>query len=393
MRLKPISFSKLLLFIFIASTSLKSQDVSVNTLGKGIVFQPEDNSYSLKLGMRFQSLYIGEWDLVDDVYSDQALVRRARLKLDGHVYSEKFTYKVQFGFSNRDTRNSSSGGLPQNSNTANTVLDAVIKYNPVSDFEIWFGQAVLPGNRERLISSQKVQFVDRSLLNSSFNLDRDVGIQLRNQSSIGKAVIKQMAALSIGEGRDITSKNPGGYSYTGRLEFLPFGSFSDKGDYTGPDLAREKDLKLSVGVSYDLNDSAVRSRGHSGNFIFTNAGELIKNDLHTFLADVIIKYQGISFHSEFANREAQKDTGFGTGSAYMSSLGYVFGNDFGISGRYASLTTDDRFSSLSEHSESTVALSKYISGHNLKLQASAGYLDYLTKDDILRLEIHMEIAF
>jgi len=189
-------FSKLLLILVITGSALQAQDVKVNTLGKGIVFQPEDNSYSVKLGMRFQSLYIGEWDLDDDVYSDQALVRRARLKLDGHIYSEKFTYKVQLGFSNRDTRISSSGGLPQNSSTVNTVLDAVIKYNPVSDFEIWFGQAVLPGNRERLISSQKVQFVDRSLLSSSFNLDRDVGIQLRNQSSIGKAVIKQMAAIS-----------------------------------------------------------------------------------------------------------------------------------------------------------------------------------------------------
>lgn len=370
--------SKLVLvFLFLIAAPLVSyaQDVEVNTLGKGIVFEPEDESYSVKLGMRFQSLYIGELDLDNDVYFDQALVRRARLKLDGHIYSKKFTYKVQLGFSNRDTRNSSSGGLPQNSNTANTVLDAIVKYNPVSDFEIWFGQTTLPGNRERLISSQKVQFVDRSLLNSSFNLDRDIGLQLRNKSSMGKATIKQMAAVSIGEGRDITSKNPGGYSYTGRIELLPFGDFAGKGDYTGPDLEREEDLKLSVGVSYDFDDGAVRSRGHTGSFIFTNGGDLIKNDLHTFLADVFIKYQGLSFHSEFANREAQKDTGFGTGSAYMGSLGYVFGKDFGISGRYASLSTDDNFSSLPEHSETTFAFSKYISGHNLKLQASAGYLN------------------
>jgi hypothetical protein len=375
------------------STVIFSQQTQVNTLGKGIVFEPEDNSYSVKLGMRFQSLYVGEVNLEDNVYSDQALVRRARLKLDGHIYSEKFTYKVQLGLSNRDTRNSSSGGLTQNSSTANIILDAVIKYNPVSDFEIWFGQTTLPGNRERLISSQKVQFVDRSLLNSSFNLDRDVGIQLRNKSMVGNAVFKQMFAMSIGEGRDITTKNPGGYSYTGRVEFLPFGDFSGKGDYTGPDLEKEEELKLSVGLSYDLNDAAVRSRGHTGSFIFTNGGDLVKNDLHTLLADVMIKYQGLSIHSEFANLEAEKDTGFGTGSAFMGSLGYVFGKDIGVAGRYASLSTDDNFSSLTEHSEFTLALSKYISGHNLKLQASAGYLDYVSRDDIMRFQVHMEIAF
>ncbi|MEP1140254.1 MAG: porin, partial [Balneola sp.] len=194
----------LLLAVLIIPLKGKAQNVEVKTLGKGIVFEPEDESYSVKLGMRFQSLYVGEWNLDNDVYSDQALVRRARLKLDGHIYSKKFVYKVQFGFSNRDTRNSSSGGLPQNSGTANTVLDAVIKYKPTSDFEIWFGQTVLPGNRERLISSQKVQFVDRSLLNSSFNLDRDVGVQFRNNITFGDALFKQMAAISIGEGRDIT---------------------------------------------------------------------------------------------------------------------------------------------------------------------------------------------
>jgi len=386
-------FIPLLAALFLTPMLSFAQDVDVKTLGKGIIFEPEDESYSVKLGMRFQSLYIGEWNLENDEYSDQALVRRARLKLDGHIYSKKFVYKVQLGFSNRDTRNSSSGGLSQNSNTANTVLDAVIKYKPTSDFEIWFGQTVLPGNRERLISSQKVQFVDRSLLNSSFNLDRDVGIQLRNSTKLGKAIFRQMAAVSIGEGRDITTKNPGGYSYTGRVEFLPFGNFTDKGDYTGPDLAKEEELKLSFGAAYDFDDDAVRSRGHTGSFIFTNGGDLIKNDLQTFLADVFLKYQGLSVHGEYANREATRDVGFGTGTAYMGSLGYVIGKDFGISGRYATLSTDDTFSSLTEHSETTFALSKYISGHNLKLQASAGYLDYVSRDDIMRFQVHMEIVF
>lgn len=389
-------YSKLLLLLF-ALVALpqnsKSQNAEVKTLGKGIVFEPEDNSYSVKLGMRFQSLYVGEWNLENDVYSDQALIRRARLKLDGHIYSEKFTYKVQLGFSNRDTRNSSSGGIVQNSGTSNIVLDGVIKYNPVSDLEIWFGQTVLPGNRERLISSQKVQFVDRSLLNSGFNLDRDVGIQFRNKSTLGKMIIRQMGAISIGEGRDITTKNPGGYSYTGRVEFLPFGNFAGKGDYTGPDLEREEDVKLSVGLTYDFNDDAVRSRGHNGGFIFTSSGELVKNDLHTFLADAMLKYQGISIHGEFANRDADNDNGFGTGTAYMGSVGYVFGDDFGLSGRYATLTKTGNFSSLTEHSEMTLALSKYISDHNLKIQASAGYLDYVSRDDIMRFQVHMEIAF
>jgi phosphate-selective porin OprO and OprP len=34
------------------------------------------------------------------------------------------------------------------------VLDAVAKWNFAENFSLWFGQAKLPGNRERVISSQ-----------------------------------------------------------------------------------------------------------------------------------------------------------------------------------------------------------------------------------------------
>ena len=373
-----------------------AQTAEVNTLGKGISFAPEDNSYSLKLGMRFQSLYVGDYNLDTDEYTDQMLIRRARLKLSGHIYSEMFKYKVQLGLSNRDTRNSSKSGIVQNSATANMILDAVLMINPVKDFEIWIGQTTLPGNRERAISSQKLQFVDRSILNSNFNLDRDIGVQIRNKSKLGsKAILKEAFALSIGEGKDITTKNPGGYSYTGRVEFLPFGEFSSKGDYTGPDLDREKDLKMSLGYTYEYNDGAVRSRGHTGSFIYNNAGDLILNDLQTHLADVFMKYDGATLHLEYAerNKENEQVGGFGSGTAYMGALGYVFKNDFGIAARTASISVNDRFSAFNEYSEYTLGLSKYIAGHNLKFQANAGLLDYVESDNYFKVQFHVEVAF
>ena len=58
-----------------------------------------------------------------------------------------------------------------------------IKYYP-KNFEIWFGQGKLPGNRERVISSGNLQQVDRSLLNSLFTIDRDFGFQLRHHFNI-----------------------------------------------------------------------------------------------------------------------------------------------------------------------------------------------------------------
>ena len=43
----------------------------------------------------------------------------------------------------------------------------------------------LPGNVERVVSSANLQLIDRSLLNSRFNIDRDLGIQLRHKTKLG----------------------------------------------------------------------------------------------------------------------------------------------------------------------------------------------------------------
>ena len=57
-------------------------------------------------------------------------------------------------------------------------------WNFHENFELWVGQTKLPGNRERVISSANLQQVDRSLLNSRFNIDRDFGFQLRHHFNL-----------------------------------------------------------------------------------------------------------------------------------------------------------------------------------------------------------------
>jgi len=60
------------------------------------------------------------------------------------------------------------------------------------------------------------------LVNSRFNIDRDLGIQLRHHDYLSdKFLIRERIAISQGEGRNITTGNLGGYQYTARLELLP----------------------------------------------------------------------------------------------------------------------------------------------------------------------------
>jgi len=118
-------------------------------------------------------------------------------------YNPKVKYKIELGISNGDHGNP----IPQTKNSSRIILDAVVKWNFAGNFELWAGQTKLPGNRERVISSQKLQFVDRSELNSKYNIDRDMGFQLRHHHNLGSMLIREIVSMSQGEGRNVTAGN------------------------------------------------------------------------------------------------------------------------------------------------------------------------------------------
>ena len=49
----------------------------------------------------------------------------------------------------------------------------------------------------------KAQFVDRSLVNARFNLDRDVGVQIYHMGNIGNIKLKEAFAISLSNGRNV----------------------------------------------------------------------------------------------------------------------------------------------------------------------------------------------
>nr|WP_255710056.1 porin [Pontibacter harenae] len=339
-------------------------------------------------------LYHGEHNEETKNWDDRFLIRRARLKFDGFVLSPRVVYKIELGLSNSDI---GSGLLEQNNQADNVVLDAVAKWQMTETLFLWFGQTKLPGNRERVISSQNLQFVDRSLLNAQFNLDRDAGIQLRNEHAIGGVVFREIGSVSMGEGRNITVTNTGGYDYTARLEVLPFGEFIGDGDYVSSDLEREPTPKLAIAASYDYNDNASRSRGQLGSFLSE------KRDLSTWFVDAMFKFRGLSFMGEYANRKALNGpvvsrTDFGTveetfvtGEALNLQVGYVFPIDWEIAGRYTSFSPTAATSIIPEK-QYTLGISRYIVGHNLKVQSDFTLIRQPNIDDYLQARLQMELS-
>ena len=369
-------------FLFISIVlSLQAQEISDIKFGNGMInFIAKDSSFSVKFAPRIQSRYQSEWSYYEEDYDPVDVnfsVRRARLKFGGFAFSPKLKYKIELGLSNRDI----SGASAYNRNTPRYILDAVVIWNFHENFELWAGQTKLPGNIERVVSSANLQLIDRSILNSKFNIDRDMGIQLRHKSRFGgNWIIKEKFSISQGEGRNITEGNIGGLQYTSRLELLPFGEFSSKGDYSQGDLKREKSIKAMFGFTYDINENAVKSRSNMGSYMIQSSGGLFETDITTIFLDGIIKYNGFAFMGEYANRDADQiealeedgraKTGavVGAGSALNIQGSYLFKSNFEMTARYTNINFKE-ITRLSDLKQITFGVSKYVVGHSLKIQA------------------------
>ncbi|MFT5859157.1 MAG: phosphate-selective porin OprO/OprP [Flavobacteriaceae bacterium] len=377
--------------------------------GKGLYnVVAADSSWSMKFGMRVQSLYVGENVIneTDGVMpgTSSFLIRRARLKFGGHIYSPKLKYKIELGLSNKDL-----GKADATTNQApKMILDAVLKWNFYENFVLWAGQTKLPGNRERVISSANMQFVDRSMLNSYFNIDRDMGMQLRHHTVLGdKFTIREMFSVSQGEGRNIVQNNHGGFQYTGRLEILPFGNFASKGDYIGGDMKREQSPKLSLAATYDFNDRAVKTRSNQGSYMndatASNGDGFFNSNITTIFADMMFKYKGISVMVEYANRDADVINHFSAdstssasvmaGSSMNFNLGYLFKNNWEVAARYTSYNPHDDYSDNAEQ-RYTFGVSKYVVGHSLKIQTDVTYkMEDNSPNDKLMYRLQIDFHF
>jgi len=401
MKLHHLLLVALLLFTY----ATDAQEISDAKFGKGLInFTAKDSSFSVKFAPRIQGRYIINWDHDGDNYGSgeqDFSIRRARLKFSGFAYSPKLKYKIELGLSNRDI----SGANQFNRNTPRYILDAVIMWNFFENFELWAGQTKLPGNVERVVSSANLQLINRSLLNSRFNIDRDLGIQIRHYTQLGgNFMMREKLAISQGEGRNVTEGNLGGLQYTGRLEFLPFGKFASKGDYSQSDLKREPTPKLMTGVTYDFNQDAVKTRSNLGSYMFREDGSLYMTDITTLFIDAMFKYNGFSFMGEYAMRDADAAVALEidgvtptgdivtTGSAFNAQLAYLFKSNYEITGRFTTLDFDD-ITGRAPQEQYTLGASKYVVGHKLKIQADISYSTLDGNDDNIMFRTGFDLHF
>lgn len=361
----------ILFFVLIQAGYGQIQPISPSpyfTFSKGLGITSPDSLFLLNIRFRMQNRAAFFTESGDEFTISQveARVRRLRLRFDGFLYTPRLTYLIQLSFSRGDM-DYESLGYP------NVVRDAFVLYAVTNSFSIGLGQTKLPGNRQRVTSSGDLQMPDRSIVNSTFNIDRDFGLQmyLRKQ----KYVLR--GAISSGEGRNINSSD-NGLAYTGRGELLPFGPFTNGGDYFEGDLAREPKPKVSIGATYSLNKNATRTGGQLGGFLYA------PTDMTTTEIDFLYKHAGWAFAAEYMKRTSpapvttNPDDGdvayvyVGHGMNYQGS--YLFRNNFEIVGKYSLVEPDSEIQSMEKQKKQyAIGASKYIKGHRIKLQTDATF--------------------
>lgn len=360
---------------------LKLSALPYYSFGKGVGLTSPDSLFQFNIRFRLQNrvTYI---DNEDEKPAYDGQIRRLRLRFDGYVGNPKFLYAIQLSFAPGDV-----GEIVEGENI-NIIRDAVVFYRPNKNWNISFGQTKLPGNRQRVNSSGGLQLTDRTINNGKFTIDRDFGFQVHNMNEFkDKFSYNLKAAVSTGEGRNITKKADDGVAVTGKIELMPLGAFSKDGTYFEGDIAREKKPKLLFSGAFQQNNHARKTQGQLGNYLFE------KRTMKSVLLDGMFKYNGWAAMASYMSRTTN-DNAITINPEDITESNYVFigdGFDYQLSyntlsnyefiARYSTQKVGEDIKNLAPDSKQlSFGVTKYIWEHTFKLQSEISF-DKLTYFD------------
>lgn len=364
-------WKSILIILFVHSLLFgQAQNDPAFSFDNGLNVVAPDSSASLNFTMYLQNridvrtLSTNDWS-VDEF---TALIKRFRMKFTGFLMDPRLTYKIQLTLAPGNVSSTTMGQAPR------VMYDAIVYYQFSPRFKLGFGQTAIPGNRQRLNSSSALQLVDRSMMNSAFNIDLDFGLQGEYKfNPSGERPLVFHGAITTGEGQNWVVVEKAGFSYTGRLDWYPLGSFLSKGSYKEGDLEWHPEPRLMLGVSYNYNDDAQRLGGQRGGLLFS------QRDISTLFADFIFKHKGLAFQGDYAYRTSEDPVTFDpdgssvrtvlNGQGYNFQLSKYFRSKWEVVGQVTGVIPDEEIDDISaERRELTLGLNRYIKGRDIKLQ-------------------------
>ena len=357
------------LFLFLISFNINSQS-SLNSysFGEGISFTADNGSMIKLSGYAQPHLEIKNYnDLEENSSSNRFRLRRLRLRFDGQASNPKFAYRFQVDL---------SGSSETGEATGDFLLDAYVSYDITNRIKVIFGQrSTYTDNRELFMNSNSLQLVERSRLTSAFSSIREFGLFLSGNFRLNGqgSYLRPYFVLTNGDGINNFDKDLGGLKIGGRIDFLPFGLFTNKGQFRQIDVMRELTPKFVIGVNYSHNSGMSSRRGrNSGSILYLNElGQQSLPDYTKYGIDFLFKYNGFSALGEYVKSSSTVPTDIiervrndGStsssflvngvqdiesyvngrmmlGEAYNIQMGYLFKSGITIDSRYTHLKADN----------------------------------------------------
>jgi len=370
----------------------EAMPVTTNQTSSGFRFQTRDGAWRTDLQWRAQTRFTTPYRSDPRKLSDfnsgtqnNFEARRLRMKIGGRGFQPWLSYYFEADLQpSRDVDDSSSSSSAR-------VIDWRLDIAKWDWGGIRVGQWKVDLNRERVDSSGRQQFVERSIANRVFTIDRQVGIQARGHLfKETPADMRFYAGVFNGEGRSVNNAD-NNLMYMGRLQW----------NFMGRDLDwRQTDVEYTDKPTGSFAIAGMTTKSPCTRWSSSGCGNLDgfdspanaspdQFDIEQVVEEFAFKYRGFSAQQEY-HRKVIKDSS--DSSRHVLTGGYIQAGYFfhhmfpnvpeqlELAARYAFVDEPSSTNRAleNERREATIGANWFIKGHNNKVTVD---FSHLTLDD------------
>ena len=336
--------------------------ITVSYGKKGFEFQSRDGKFLMQLGSRVQLRYSypQEGDSLEPSPNESSFrVRRARLKIGGHGYEPWLKYYFEYDW------------------PSVSLLDWRVDVARFKWAILRVGQWKVEYNRERVDSSGNQQFVERSIVNAPFTLDRQVGARLGGhlfEDTLAYAIYN--VGVFTGLGLNQPRNDDDAMLYVGRIQW----------NFFGRDLPfSQSDVEYTENPTGSLAVAGAHNRANRFNFPQAVPAPGVvpgQYQINQGVQEFAFKWRGLSVQEEFHVKEVadRANSVTTTSLGFYAHVGYFphalisyIPRPLEFAYRYAFVDPNDHVRNDVQR-ESTVAANWFFAGHNNKITVDYSHL-------------------
>jgi phosphate-selective porin len=374
--------------------------VKASYTDKGFRLESRDGNWQTNLQWRAQMRYTnptsGDPRQIDNFTADPQSTfenRRLRMKIGGFGYRPWLGYYFELDLQpSRDPDDSSTSASAR-------VIDWRITAAKYDWANLRVGQWKIEHNRERVDSSGRQQFVERSIVNRIFTIDRQVGAQLSGHLFQNTwSDMRYWAGVYTGEGRGV--RNPDDkMMYAARLQW----------NFLGRDLKwKQTDVEYTEKPTGSLGFGWATHEGRCTRWSSSGCGNLDgftepkpaadgQFEVENLVQEFAFKWRGWSVQEEF-HWKTVEDNVTGTKNDFTGAYaqtGYFFHNLFPVvpkplelAFRYAFVKEPNETDRALDNTrqEFTIGANWFVAGHNNKFTFDYSYLTL--EDEFFNREVN-----